>query len=85
VCLPSVAYLLPSKTWVGLNREKSYYFQRRMERPAWLLVGFGLELTAVHLQAANKRPAGKHYLAKEAALEVNKKTNKPPPIETPFV
>jgi hypothetical protein len=43
------------------------------------------ELTTGQLQAINERRAGKHYLDKEAALEVNKKTNKPPLTETPFV
>jgi hypothetical protein len=50
------------------------------------LLEFGPELTAGQLQAVNVHRAGKHYyLDKEAALEVNKKTNKPSLTETPFV
>jgi hypothetical protein len=83
-------YLLPSKTWVGPNGERPLLPKTNGE--AYMVsgftsrfLGFGPQLTTAQLRAVNEHRAGKHYLDKEAALDVNKKTIKPVLTETPFV
>ena len=85
-------YLVALKSWKGPKGEtvlnpKSEGDKIMLSAYTGRELGFGRPLSMEELEKINANRAGKHYLDKEAALEINKKTEKMPfkEGETPFV
>jgi hypothetical protein len=83
-------FLLGQRTWVGPNGERPLL--PKTEGEGYMLsafvsreLGFGRPLSEKELAAINLAREGQKYHDEKAALEINKKLEKPALTETPFV